>query len=220
MAKMKNWESLFDFFNVLNSNVEYVVLRNYEDFLEGKFNVEHPDIDVLCRDSEEFIRHAKSISRSKNKNDLIHQKVLIQDKFVALDVRYVGDGYYDESWEEDMINKRVLLNDFCYVLDDENYYFSLLYHALVQKWELSKDYQIRLEHMANHLLKEVNCSPYSLDLLQSYMRKKGYLFTYPVYLGGIANFKGVDKDLIKVDRTRPFRKMVYLLKKKINRIVK
>lgn len=220
MQETKNWDSLQTFFSVLNENVEYLVLRNFEEFVEGIFNVDHPDIDILCRDSKELIHFAECTTRTGNHKDLIHQKILIGGKSVALDIRHVGDGYYDESWEKDMLRKRRLINNLCYVMDEENYYYSLLYHALVQKKTLSNDYQIRLETMAIKLFDETKYSPVSLEMLQSYMREKGYRFTYPEYLGGIANFDQIDKNLIKADRIRCFRKFIFILNRKINKIIR
>ncbi len=219
MDKIRNWKSLNEFFNVLNKNVEYVVLRNYEEFIEGEFNVSHPDIDILCRDSRELIMIAESTTRTSNSKDLIHQQIMIDEKIVALDVRHVGDGYYDDLWEENMLKKRVVINDFCYVLDEENYFYSLLYHALVQKRFVSGDYQLRLTKMAEKLNIKRTYSPVSIETLQSYMREKNYLFTYPEYLGGITNFEHVDKDMIKKDIFRTIRKCIYLLKNKIKIII-
>ena len=220
MQETKNWDSLQVFFSVLNEKIEYLVLRNYEEFIDGLFNVDHPDIDILCRDSKEFIHFAESMTRTGNPKDLIHQKIMIGGKPVSLDVRHVGDGYYDESWEKDMLRKRRLINNLCYVMDEENYFYSLLYHALIQKNTLSNDYQIRLEAMAIKLFDEPKYLPVSLEMLQSYMREKGYHFTYPEYLGGIANFAQVDKRLIKADRTRCFRKFIFSLNRKINNIIR
>lgn len=219
MKVIKKWDSLREFFNVLNKNVEYVVLRNYEEFLEGEFNVAHPDIDILCRDSKELIHFAESTTRTGNSKDLIHQQIMIGEKTVALDVRHVGDGYYDDLWEENMLNNRRIINNLCYVLDKENYYYSLLYHALIQKKSLSNDYKIRLEAMANRLFDEIKYPPSSLEMLQNYMKEMNYHFTYPDFLGGIANFAEVDKKLIKADRTRCFRKFIFLLNRKINKII-
>lgn len=207
---MYNWESLQSFFSTLNNNAEYLVLRNYEVFFEGKlFNDKHPDIDILCHAPQQIIPYAKSVGRTKDKNDFTHQQVMINDKVVDLDIRFVGDGYYDKLWEIDMLKQRKKHLDFCYVMDDENYFYSLLYHALIQKNSISMDYQKRLEYMASKLPVEFNDSPISIESLQTFMRSKSYMYTYPLNPGTIANFSMVDKSLIKKDIIRIFNRFMY-----------
>lgn len=220
MKQIRNWESLQDLFKVLNENVDYLVLRNYEEFLNGEFNKDHPDIDFLCKKPEELIRYTESTTRTGNQNDFIHQKIMVKGKWIDIDIRNVGDGYYDEAWEIDMLSKRKLINNFCYVLDEENYFFSLLYHALIQKKKVSNDYKLRLEEMANNIFEETNHAPVSLEMLQCFMRERNYYFTYPKFLGAIVNIDMVDKNLIKADRTRKFRKLFFIIKKRINRLTK
>ena len=212
---MKNWISLQSFFTALNKNVEYIVLRNYEEFQNGQFNTDHPDIDILCRQPKEFIAVAQSISRNSNKKDLIHQQVKIRDTIISLDVRYVGDDYYDERWEDSMLGQRRIFNDLCYVMDEKNYFFSLLYHALIQKTKVSDDYRIRLEAMAKEINGVTMTQPVSLETLQTYMREKHYSFTYPKYPGTIANFSNVDKTLVKKDVTRILDRFFFQIKRRI-----
>lgn len=213
MQEIYNWKSLQVFFSALNNNVEYLVLRNYEDFIQGELNSEHPDIDILCKESKELIHYSKSESRTDSKNDLIHQRVMISNKLVSLDVRHVGDGYYDEQWELDMLKKRCLANNLCYVLDDENYYYSLLYHTLIQKMRVSSDYEQRLTKMGREFSID---NPVSLDVLQSFMRKNKYHFTYPENPVGIANFSKVDKTMIDVNIMKIVKRKIY----KIARYIK
>ena len=219
MAKMKNWESLNAFFRVLNEKVAYLVLRNYEDFLDGGFSTIHPDIDILCLDSKEFIQIAESVNRTGNINDLIHQQVMIADELVSIDVRHVGDGYYDETWEKKMLSNRKLKNDFCYVLDDQDYFYSLLYHALIQKKKISNDYEQRLEKMASELSIKTTFRPVSLETLQLYMRDNNYFFTYPENPTGIANFSKVDKTMIKKDPKKQLERIISQLMKILKRII-
>lgn len=215
MQGIYNWDSLYSFFASLNEKVEYLVLRSYDEFIDGKFNTDHPDIDILCRDSKGFICIAKSVSRTKRKNDLIHQQVMVDGNLISLDVRHVGDGYYDKNWEDNMLRQRRLMNSFCYVMDEENYFYSLLYHVLIQKRKVSADYQKRLDEMANNLSARGVVLSVSLDTLQTFMRNKGYYFTYPEYAGGVANFSKVDKDLISIDIIIIFKRYIYSINRKL-----
>lgn len=221
MHNLYNWKSIAAFFSALNENVEYIVLRNYEDFVGGRlFNAEHPDIDVLCRHPKKFIAVAHSTSRNSNKKDLIHQQVKIRDTIISLDVRYIGDGYYDERWEYRMLSQRRFFKDLCYVMDEEDYFYSLLYHVLIQKTKVSDDYRIRLEAMAKDINSVTLTQAVSLETLQTYMREKHYSFTYPKYPGTIANFSNVDKTLVKMDVTRIFNRFFFRIKRRIISILK
>ncbi len=211
---MKNWESLQEFFGILNNHVDYLMLRNYENLLDNILNAEHPDIDILCRDIDEVLAVISSRSRTKDKNDKIHREVLINNQWVDIDIRYVGDGYYDSKWEKNMLDTKVKYKNMFYVMEQENYYFSLLYHALVQKYSVSKDYSIRLQGLAKALnIKQA----LSIDVLQDFMLKNGYYYTYPVFSGGIANFRNVNKKMIKKDYMRIIKRIIYRIRNKLHR---
>lgn len=216
---MKNWKSLQEFFEYLNKESEYVVLRNYEEFINGNFSVDHPDIDLLCRDAQLLLSKIGSKSRCENFEDnKIHRLILINGFEVMLDIREVGDGYYDTCWENEMLSNRVLLNNYCYVLNDTNYFYTLLYHAIVQKRSLSDDYEKRLKHMAAKLNISLS-EPLSTKELEVYMRKKHYKYTYPEDLGVITNFVNIDKNLIKRSFRGMFRRNIRDLKIKIRHIL-
>ncbi|MBR4720595.1 MAG: hypothetical protein IK057_02405 [Clostridia bacterium] len=206
---MHNWSSLKAFFDVLNEKSNYVVLRNYENFADSLLTDEHPDIDILCDNRDVLLSVSKSEPR--HENDKIHRKILVDNKEVDLDVRYVGDGYYDTKWERELLSNRRLYNGLCYVLTEEYYYYSLLYHALIQKFKISDDYISRLKNMAE------KCGisgdeALSIDTLQNYMRKHGYSFTYPAFVGGITNFRRVDKAMIKKNPLRICARFLYKVK--------
>ena len=215
---MKNWKSLNEFFRILNENTNYLVLRNYEDFEDGLIVVQHPDIDILCSDRDNLLKYACSESRV-NKSDKIHRHILIEGKLVDLDIRHVGDGYYDARWEQKMLGNKILYNGMCYVMDPENYYYSLLYHALIQKKVISNDYKKRLAGMASELDFSIK-SPLSISTLESYMKRKGYKYTYPINPRGIVNFTHVDKNLIEMNLYRQLMRTLYYLKRKIVNIIK
>jgi hypothetical protein len=215
MNDVKRWDSLHSFFSYLNQREKYLVLRNYESLSDVGLLDEHPDIDVLCEDVGSFLLSAGAIPRTKNKKDKVHQKVLIDDRFVSLDVRYIGDGYYDKNWQIEMLNHRLLMNNFCYVMDKENYFYSLIYHAIIQKHDISNDYKIMLKILSTDFDLSVDRESEYLVILQEYMRRKKFFFTYPDYPGGIVNFSKVDKTLIQVDIKRLIRRKIYRLKKKI-----
>lgn len=132
--------SIKHFFDHLNKEIEYLVLRNWDDLYEEKiYGDSHEDIDILCRDLKSFIRltDAKPVFRSKYRNNYIVRIGIFEIRF---DVRYVGDGYYPQKWEDEMLKRRKINNLGFYIPSDEDYFFSLAYHALLQKPFFSEEY--------------------------------------------------------------------------------
>lgn len=207
---MSYWNSLSDLFFAMN-NTEYVVLRNYEEYIHDITNLEHPDIDILCSDRQKMIDITKSQTRTSNKDDLIHRKLIIHGKTVDLDIRCIGDGYYDEIWERNILQNRVLYNDLFFIPNKEDYFYSLLYHVLIQKKEVSKDYVNKLQKMAKDIgLNSENVI--SIKTLENYMRSKRYYYTFPENAGTIFNLKEVDRKLIKFDCKKQFQRMIRRIK--------
>jgi hypothetical protein len=78
--------------------------------------------------------------REQNNSGHIQSCISVAGHEVVFDVRYVGDGYIDPTWQSHMLKhrKRAYLNTpqggvSFHVPSDEDYYFTLLYHVLVQK---------------------------------------------------------------------------------------
>jgi len=201
-----NVDELFD---RLNEGVRYVVLRNYEDLDKEIENTEHPDIDFLCESAEKFMKRIPTESRGEA-NDRVHRKVLVGNKEVYIDIREVGDGYYDSRWESDMIDKRIIYRNRIFVPNDENYYYSLLYHALIQKKEIAPDYHMKLKEIGEKIgvMYEMNTA---LELLEKHMRHNGYKYSYPQSPMTVFNIKEVSKDLIEKNWKKSLKRALFRL---------
>ena len=204
------WNSLDDFFSCLNGNVSYVVLRNFETLDHDVVSINHPDIDFLCLEREKFLSVSRSFPRGRP-NDSVHRFVFISKKKINVDVRCVGDGYYDSNWAKDILKNRILYNDRFFVPSNIDYFYSLLYHVLIQKKIVSEDYIKRLGGMAQ-AINIPSSSVINLSTLQAYMHKNHYYFTYPESPYTIANFENVDKELIKRDTWRVFKRNIIALR--------
>lgn len=201
---MTSFSSLSEAFSLLNTaGAEYLVLRNYEKFTEcGAFLMDgHPDIDILCRDSQTIVRILDAQTSRKDtppfKGDGTHYYICVRGKTVSLDLRYIGDGYYCQSWEEDMLARKQPLGDF-FVMCPEDYFYSLIYHAILQKKELSQEYRVRLSEMAakmNVFIEKAD-TPSFLAKLQHFMKEKGYRFEYPKDKTVPCRFRLVERNLI------------------------
>lgn len=123
--------------------------------------------------------------------------ISFQNHSVNVDIRFIGDGYYDTAWERKMLADRVLIDSNIYVLDSINYFYSLIYHALFQKHSLSDEYLVKLISMAEALY--IPCrSPLELmQSLENYMLANNYFYTITRDPGIILNFDNVNKTRIK-----------------------
>ena len=218
-ARSKEWQSFDELWASLNKRMPYVVLRNFENLRNEIILSEHPDIDFLCRDRNEFLEVIHSVSRGKNINDPTHQSITICGKKVDIDIRCVGDGYLDTRWEEDILKTRELSEGGFYVPSPSHYYYSLLYHVLIQKKTIAYDYRVKLKKLGRsvHVLAD---DVMSIDILQNFMRDNGYLYTYPENSNTIANFNNVDKSLIKRDLVKYIKRKYVSFRKKIIKMIK
>lgn len=208
------WKSLGNFFSYLKTQkIKYVVLRNHEELFEVDFLKNHSDIDFLCENSDTFVRHAGAVPRGKEK-DKVHFQIRIGGRFIPIDVREVGDDYYDVAWETDMLDTRILYRDFCYILNPENYYYSLCYHALLQKRFLSDEYRNKLGCL-NPEMKNRKEEEY-LKSLEEFMQKKNYTYCYPADRGVVFRYQVVDKKRIKNNT----REAIYRKRKECSRRVR
>lgn len=210
------FEKLSDVFTAIEDE-EYVILRNYEEFDNLGFLTCHPDIDILCRNREVLVEKLSLESRRK-KEDGIHYKLSVAGAKVAVDLRCVGDGYLDTTWEDNILNNRVKRQNY-YVMDEENYFYSLLYHVIIQKDTVAEDYVKRLQSMSE----EASIS-YSFenkeDVLNSYMTDKGYIYCYPEFLGTIFHMERVDQRLVEKNVVKEWKRKVYALYRSMGKRVK
>ena len=174
------WENIEEMFAALhNAKCKYVILRNYEEIdAENFYTSGHADIDFLTKDSKCFAQAIHAFPRFIS-DDGIHYLVNIGGTEVVLDVRSVGDGYYDCKWENMILSKRSFFDKRFYIPDEENAYYSLVYHAILQKQELSEEYLGRLNRMALQCGVVAATKEEHLAALECYMDEKGYRYTVP-----------------------------------------
>ena len=134
------------FFNYLNKfkKLRYVILRDQ--------NSEKEDIDILVNDYFLFKRISDCHSyKNKNLNFIsnsgdpfddggfkVSNYIKINDKVVKLDVRYVGDGYFDTNWQKNILNNRKYYKGF-YVPNKENFIYAIIYHIVYHKGYIDKN---------------------------------------------------------------------------------
>ena len=143
---VNGWESLEQLFYVMNSSLDYVVMRNFEYLPENRFSKEHGDIDFLVKDLEQavFITNAQRLYKKR-------YKINVAEKDVLIDFEYVGDGSYDQKWQNNILKKKILLKNIFYVPELEDHFYSLIYHILVHKTYIEIDYPKKIKDIYKKL---------------------------------------------------------------------
>lgn len=185
--KKGHFDSIHKLIKHLNaSSVAYAVLRNYDNLLEDEIYMDgHGDIDLICEDSRKLASDIGAIDHpghvKNGQGNGTHYIVYIDNVEVSLDLRHVGDGYYCEKWQKDILENRKLHNGF-YVLSDEDHFFTLVYHAIFQKEVFSVEYQERLKKMSDDLEIFIQDSTveFYVSLLEKHMKERSYVYEYPV----------------------------------------
>lgn len=166
-------------FENLPADCEYLIMRNWEGFYDDILIEGHNDIDVLCANQKSRDMLVSAFTAKKLTLDGFHFSFIHRGMEVTLDTRIVGDGYYDINSQRSMLKNRVKNPLGFYVMSDEDYFYSLAYHAIYQKKAgLSEEYRERLAEM------KPECKDYQqadyINLLHEYMLQHGYFYTHTV----------------------------------------
>ena len=177
---MPGWNSIEEMLDALHKkDCRYVILRNYEEIdADNFYSSGHADIDFLTDRGKAFARIIQARPRFDT-DDGIHYIVVIAGSQVVIDVRSVGDGYYDARWEKTILTARQLVDGRFYAVDPMNYYYSLTYHAILQKKALADDYLKRLNLMAKELSIPAASEQQHLKALERFMKEHRYFYTLP-----------------------------------------
>lgn len=170
----KEWNSIVEMLNYMGElQCKSLVLRNYELFADNSLLNNHEDIDLLC-ESPSFLIEQMGFFPRASVEDKTHLATYVSDRKIEIDLRYVGDTYYDEQWEKTMLKNRIKSESGFYILCPEDYIYSLLYHGFYHKNILKDEYRDRIISLAkeNKIPLDKNDLKGELD---RYMRKKGYL---------------------------------------------
>ncbi|MDP8238193.1 MAG: glycosyltransferase, partial [Candidatus Hatepunaea meridiana] len=186
------WKNLNRFFYVLNGINNYIVLRNFECLPDDYTLTDHGDIDLLTDNLTDLIYISNGEKVFKN-TYRVHYMVKIDGKDIPFDFRYVGDNYYDIKWEKQLLTNRIFSEKKCiYNPDIKNYFYSLLYHALVHKQDIAGDYKKRLTNYGTKIglkLKDrwFKDKKQLKKLLDRYLTDNGFEYTDPVDLSVFFN---------------------------------
>ncbi len=136
---VRGWENVKEILDVLNHCDEYVVMRNFEDLPDKVSLVEHGDIDFLTKSWRYTASLLSAVPVFEGDDRRHFHLVMKSGEKLPIDLRSVGDNYYDPEWQQRILENRVKFNGF-YIPNDEDLRFSLIYHALLHKAKVSPDY--------------------------------------------------------------------------------
>jgi len=179
-----NWNSLEQYFKILNNTCKYLVLRSFEN-LPDKYKIGNEgDIDLLVEDLKEIclISNAKKVDKEEYKVQFF---IKIKNDKVHLDFLHVGDGYFDSNWQKNMLKNRKFFKNSFYVSSNSDYFYSLLYHSLIHKKRISDRYKKKLLELANkfNIIKinssNINNLEYLKTILEKFMMNNRYYCVRP-----------------------------------------
>ncbi|ADN75282.1 hypothetical protein Fbal_1073 [Ferrimonas balearica DSM 9799] len=185
------WNSFSHLFRTANACSNYVVMRNFENLPDSYLINDHGDIDFLAQNAVDFayILNAKKSVRPFRPNAYVF---FVNGQEVPCDIREVGDGYYDRSWQESILFNATRYNGFC-IPSDDDYKPMLAYHALVHKVKVSKDYEHKLDLDLEGMFK----------LVSKFLSEHNYSVTLPkdisVYFH-FSNSRAISKSISRVTK--------------------
>lgn len=176
------WESVAEMFDVLNASAQYVVLRDAPHIRDGDVP---DDIDLLARD---FQAVASAVNMKQNRQRPYKGLVDLGGRDIAVDIRFLGDGYYDPLWASRILLTRIM-DQRLYVPESADWFFSLLYHSLAHKVDISQKNKEELLRLSGELRLDWSDSsnlpaPQTLvDFLAGFMASEGFKVSVPVDQG-------------------------------------
>ena len=175
------YSSIEEFFYVLNNCLKYVVLRNHENLPDKYVSTEHGDIDLLVEHFNYAVKLTNA-ERAYRQDYRVYHYIKIAGNQYPFDFRYIGDQYYDPNWEQSIIDNRILLKNVFYAPCCTDQFYSLLYHAYIQKREVKEDYFQKLDYYAKCIGTEYDNKEFmtSLGLLFPYLKSNSYDFIRPI----------------------------------------
>lgn len=149
LAGAGGWDSLESLFRHLLRSTECLVLRNF-DSLPAALGEGDADVDALCRSPHDVAALANADVRADG-NGKFACETRVAGAPLALDLRFVGDGYYDAAWQNDMLARAQVQGGCVLVPAIDDHFFSLLYHAKLHKRAVKRAYGPRLAALAEQL---------------------------------------------------------------------
>lgn len=222
LVGQKGWSNMEELLYIMNGTVDYVILRNFENMPE-KFD--YNDVDILADDEKLAYIVNKDFSPLTDNPRTIRFEV--GNKKIVFNPNYVGDHYYDDKWERDILKNRTLHPNGFYIPCKMDYFYTLLYHVTFHpRWKnvtkISDKYknilmklgkELNLEKITDATLSDID---YSKRIVELYLEKMSYQRTDTVCYK-IKNNEGsrLFKTSIFLLKTHGIKYLLFAIKEKI-----
>lgn len=169
------WSSMAELFAFMSETHPYVVLRNWEG-LPAAFDPVHDDVDLLVANAKEC---AGLLGARKARGGDAAYVVTVGGRDVHLDIRSVGDGYYDEAWQNEILASRVATPTGVYRPAALDAFHALYHHAVYQKRTLAADYPAKLAALAAEAGVKFDSVDGALEGHERFLAERHYRGTEP-----------------------------------------
>ena len=177
----KTFNTLKDVFHELNKHpkLKWVITHNFDDFVDGD------DIDFLTDDYFYFMRVLDTTEKPKGGNfnsvsdggKSVRNYIKVGKKDIPIDIRYLGDNFYDRKLQQDMLNTMIKHPNGFYIPNNEIHLYSLIYHAIIHKPKISHTY---IKVFKEYDLQDTEINKKSLkNKLDIFFKKNGYSYVKP-----------------------------------------
>lgn len=174
------WNKLSTMFETLNKCVNWLVLRNFENLSDDFEFRDGDDIDILCENQKTLIN---LINAKKRIGGRCSYFITVNDFDIPLDIRFLGDKYFDPLWQRDILHNKRFVGSIP-VPSEKDYFYSLIYHAKLQKYQVKNEYVNRLNYLSKKIGLNstknnfINDDKYTSSLINYFLESKGYKYTY------------------------------------------
>jgi hypothetical protein len=213
---VRGWSSLDEIWNHINDVLDYIVLRNFEN-LDKELNEEHPDIDLMITDPTKL---ARLIGLKKRHTSTYRAQYfcVIDGREVNFDLRTPLDGYYPVGFAYQMLKNRIEYKNI-YVPNNENHFWSLLYHALFHKRVVSGDYINRLHQKStdidSNLVNTLWDRKFISNIMFEYLSYNNWIHCEPSDHSVYYNYYDYKSTNLSVTKRRRTRQALYKLASKL-----
>ena len=222
----EKWDSIEAVFNFIGNSTKYLILRNFEDLEKEIFdsNSLHPDIDLLCDNPQLLIDLIGAIKTSNIKYRRQYY-IFVNSKKVFLDIRGINENYYCYNFSTKMLENRKQFRSF-YIPQDKDYLYSLIYHCLIHKNSISKDYVTKIFNLSRRIDLNINFNLNNdlFKLLTHFLNENNFCIVEPKDLSVFYNYKFISNyypvDIsLKRKRYNNYYKVKYGILKVIKKII-
>tara|TARA_B110000014_G_C20124868_1_gene598343 strand:- start:113 stop:1399 length:1287 start_codon:yes stop_codon:yes gene_type:complete len=212
------WLNLKQLLYVFNGTINYVILRNFEG-MPDKFDFN--DIDLLTED--EKIRYIIDGNFSLYGDNISKLKMNLGINEVEFDFRYIkNQNYFDEKWLKSILKNKIFHPNGFFVPCTEDYFYTLLYHAIIHKGIISENTKKRLVELSKQLAIKDDTEEIfsdfgkSKEFLNKYLKKMNYRNSNSMYYRLRHNqFLRLAKVSVFVARTQGLKFLLGAIKHKI-----